>query len=331
MSDDAPSGTEASTPISDDEWPKEAREDWVIQMMDLAASWSGDDDLYHYTTIDGLLGILDSGRLWGTHVAFLNDSRELEYGIEAIHKTLTSAGEQLKSTDTEPPEDPDLSNGALLQAVGEFIQRHSEVLKPTMGPFVSCLSSSADQLSQWRGYGKAGGYAIRFDPKKLDSIRHVTKEGNTLKGPDPVLVKVRYLTAFQDEILQMAYDYIADVLKIDSGADDEEQSKIRTDGQVKLFKKVLEIAPQIKHKSFAEEREYRIITRGVEQFYSPSKIGLIPRTLVQFDRDAIKEIMVGPGEFSDLRKLSLERYLDRHRSLYPNVVVTVSDVPYRDL
>ena len=41
--------------------------------------------------------------------------------------------------------------------------------------------------------------------------------------------------------------------------------------------------------------------------------------------------MVGPGEFSDLRKLSIERYLDRHRGRYPDVTVTLSAVPYRDI
>lgn len=41
--------------------------------------------------------------------------------------------------------------------------------------------------------------------------------------------------------------------------------------------------------------------------------------------------MVGPGEFSELRKMSIERYLDRNRDRYPDVKVTESEVPYRDL
>jgi hypothetical protein len=33
--------------------------------------------LFHYTTWNGLMGILDSHSLWATHYKFLNDSSEI--------------------------------------------------------------------------------------------------------------------------------------------------------------------------------------------------------------------------------------------------------------
>jgi hypothetical protein len=333
MTEEPPEAPDAETSADEDEqWSKEDYDDWVVTMMDAAATWSGEDDLYHYTSIDGLLGILQSGRLWGTHVAFLNDSQELEYGIETICKVLTDAGDRLLASESDDTSiEPDLTNGGLLKRVGSFIQQNSDMLKPNLGPFVSCLSISGDQLSQWRGYGKAGWYALRFDPEKLDSVTHVNSEGERVRGADPVLVKVRYRAAFEDDILQMAYAYVEDMVNLRELEREDEKEDARGRAWVDLFSKVLEIARQIKHRSFMEEREYRIITRGNEQFYTPSKIGLIPRVLVQFDSGAVKEVMVGPGEFSDLRKLSLERYLDRNRDRYPDVNVTLSQVPYREL
>ena len=40
--------------------------------------------LYHYTTASGLVGILQSNRLWATSAIFMNDVNELNYGTKFI-------------------------------------------------------------------------------------------------------------------------------------------------------------------------------------------------------------------------------------------------------
>ena len=40
--------------------------------------------IYHYTDINGLLGIIDSGSIWATHVSRLNDSSEYHHGIKVV-------------------------------------------------------------------------------------------------------------------------------------------------------------------------------------------------------------------------------------------------------
>lgn len=37
------------------------------------------DYLYHYTTQDGLIGILDNNCIWATHYKFLNDYSEIDF------------------------------------------------------------------------------------------------------------------------------------------------------------------------------------------------------------------------------------------------------------
>ena len=44
------------------------------------------DQLFHYTTLVGMQGIVQTGCLWASNVAFLNDSRELRHGIEMCQK-----------------------------------------------------------------------------------------------------------------------------------------------------------------------------------------------------------------------------------------------------
>lgn len=44
--------------------------------------------LYHYTTAEGLLAMLQTGRLWATDSRYMNDPSELRYSIELLGKVL---------------------------------------------------------------------------------------------------------------------------------------------------------------------------------------------------------------------------------------------------
>jgi hypothetical protein len=45
--------------------------------------------LAHYTTADGLRGIIQNGNLWASGAYYLNDSSEIDYGCELFTKLLT--------------------------------------------------------------------------------------------------------------------------------------------------------------------------------------------------------------------------------------------------
>lgn len=55
------------------------------EMIDLA---SPAGVLYHYTSVTGLQGILQSNRLWATAAYFMNDSSEIEYGCQLVRQAL---------------------------------------------------------------------------------------------------------------------------------------------------------------------------------------------------------------------------------------------------
>ncbi len=56
--------------------------------------------LYHYTTAQGLLGILESGSLWTTNSRFLNDPTEIEYATRLFRRVAT---EEFSKYDPNPP------------------------------------------------------------------------------------------------------------------------------------------------------------------------------------------------------------------------------------
>src|SRR6266700_6216266 len=50
--------------------------------------------LYHYTSQEGLLGILSSKTLWATRIQYLNDSTEFAYTLALLKKALSLGREQ---------------------------------------------------------------------------------------------------------------------------------------------------------------------------------------------------------------------------------------------
>lgn len=110
--------------------------------------------LYHYTTGDSLIRIIESQELLATQAACLNDMTELTHAADQLR-------ELVKMRNSDAP-----------TSVTAFRSRLAEVLlnpyPETSGRFVTCFTEKRDDLSQWRSYsGGEGGYAIQFDTMKL--------------------------------------------------------------------------------------------------------------------------------------------------------------------
>lgn len=69
-------------------------------------------ELFHYTTADGLLGILTKQNLWATDVLYLNDASEFRYADELIV-------EAIKKLDVDSTGILDLKEVLLSDALGD--------------------------------------------------------------------------------------------------------------------------------------------------------------------------------------------------------------------
>ena len=54
--------------------------------------------IYHYTDLNGLLGIVGSNSLWATHFSFLNDSNELIHGMNCLENALHYLQDELTTS-----------------------------------------------------------------------------------------------------------------------------------------------------------------------------------------------------------------------------------------
>ncbi len=115
--------------------------------------------LYHYTTFDALVGILESRELWATSLRHLNDSSEFRYTIDlARQETL------------DMPRGASGSYGVFLDAFREALAGMEDGTA-----YVTSFSAIPDLLSQWRGYGQPGlGVALGVQTADLIRVAQVS-------------------------------------------------------------------------------------------------------------------------------------------------------------
>jgi hypothetical protein len=147
--------------------------------------------LYHYTTAEGLKGILESGSIWATNSNYLNDSTELLYGNRKTLEFLTT-----KRLESDSP------------LLASFLDSALKALKedvPMGETYLACFCRHGDLLSQWRGYGARGlGYSIRLRPL---AMRYNAR-------PDRIyaLNKVTYDDYFLKVEIRKTYDEVVKAL-----------------------------------------------------------------------------------------------------------------------
>lgn len=104
------------------------------------------EPLFHYTSPDAFWKILDSGQIWLTNAAYLNDQEELTYPIRLARTVLN---------DAHLAESDDKLRDFLVQ-VSYVIEAHASF----KNWYVASFSADGNLLSQWRAYCKSGGYSI---------------------------------------------------------------------------------------------------------------------------------------------------------------------------
>ena len=302
------------------------------------------EDLYHYTDVGGLIGILTSARLWATHVSFLNDSREVLHGAGETAKYL----EVLWGTISSAPENYPNNFDALKLLFDDIREKFPLLLERWLymyrygGLYATCFCAEGDLLSQWRGYGGDGGYAIKFDPAKLrESLKRLPeKPPEDMHISDQVSVfEVKYDNErLKDEIRGVVFEMSEALLTQKVVLEKDFPSPNRGPVDTALAK-LVGLSARVKDRAFREEKEFR--ATALVPFsptndaidachYHPGRLGLVPRVDLSFAYNSIKAIVIGPGEFASPREASIRHFLLTHPQ-YQHVDVEVSPTPFRSL
>jgi hypothetical protein len=194
------------------------------------------------------------------------------------------------------------------------------------GVFVVCFCEHGDLLSQWRGYALAGGYAIGFSTSAFGDLGP-SMDGGDIDAVDPAshprLVKVRYGTTAIQPLIDHILREIAPVAGVGHPG---------TRGWVEANRLAKPALAEIKHDAFREEQEWRLIKvdTGRDAWKKVSfrlgNIGLVPYSVLNFDRMAVAEIVIGPGAHGDLRARGIRKLLAK---VGLNIPVRHSSAPFR--
>ena len=267
--------------------------------------------LYHYTSLEGFTGIIQSRSIWLSDYSYLNDKHELIYGANIIRE-ITS--EMIESTSN-----PIISE--LLQAwknnIGQFGNRVC----------IASFSADGDSLSQWRSYGNI---ALGFDPHDL-----------AMHGFESNLRAIEYDKLKQGKLISIYLHHLCQAYEVDYMANKLE----RISDLYHKLERLIELIVFFKDSAFYTEREFRlayienpemlqILEKALPKKFRITNSKIIPyisseQLFLGFNEQhplVIREVVLGP-ETSDLLERGLKEFLDFHAM--NDVAIRRSAIPYR--
>lgn len=266
--------------------------------------------LYHYTSADGIKGIIESNSVWASNIRFLNDQSELVYSIGQCTLKLSELSRTL--------------NGREREILEGFRNRLHEA--STANIFVCCFSEDPDLLSQWRGYCPTeGGYCIGFEGLRLRQTLTPTFR----------LLRCVYERTQQDTLVKELIDSVASDL-LDYGSANPHVTAIQVSENLwsVLIDHILEVIPIIKSAGFKDEVEWRgisipIMFGDARLNYRPYRGLLKPYICAEVDvQDTSTQLMIGPHTHSQLAHDGLLAFAAR-AGVPQNI--GRSSIPYRSI
>lgn len=284
-------------------------------------SYSEPKLLYHYTTLEGLKGILENRSIWFSHMSTLNDPLELQYGKKIIIDEIESLLKEEK--------DPLLIRFFLM--IRNFVEAFG---KHMMHLYIACFCEDDNLLSQWRSYSSnGGGYNLGL---QIDSKTNYSNNPlDYSKQPLIFLRKVIYVERDQKDIIK---NYLTKIVRAFNEASlriKKELGEIPKTWESELALEVLnplfDIMCCLKQEVFKEETEWRLILINQEDKVDFIKFremrgSFIPYFNVHIYEDdsnpkfPLKKIKYGPLLENSDTDISLRLYL-RHLSKMENKII----------
>jgi hypothetical protein len=299
--------------------------------------------LWHYTTSEGLCGILQHASLYATHYEYVNDPSEVQAFTaiaQAVAKrrlaTLPAVGQE-DTLRTAEEFRSTLWSIVLTFETGNLVGMNS--------PYVACLSEDGDLLGQWRAYADGcKGYAVGLSTAWL-------KQRGFGESFAFRLNRVLYEPAEQTKLVEGLLSVL-----VDKGA---EAMATSMPDALEWWTHLLtfmaaEFAPVIKHRAYADEREWRLVLQGKRLDHLARLLGsdrpearasaqadiastrvraangsLVPYKSVDLEKaTALRAVRVGPAHDHQVQKAAAWLLLNKND--WPSSVeVTASSIPVR--
>jgi hypothetical protein len=279
------------------------------------------DVLWHYTSGDALIKIIESRSVWLTQISCLNDYSEMRYSIALLRQAF-----QTRRANTTPSPDE--------QYLYERIDAGLAVdVVPSSEWFVFCLSERADDLSQWRAYaGGEGGYSIGFYSQPLLTYGALP-DGHFLA---PVTYSRTAHAALTNAIVTATLAFFN--AGLGTGTKGTREQWVN-DFLPAWSEALAWFIPVLKDDAFEAEREWRIVHRLApdeltRMKYIQRRMMMSRHLPIEFPAVStgkallpIAQIIVGPSRFKPISRVSVDTLLLTHG--YTTRNVTESRLPFQ--
>lgn len=278
---------------------------------------SPQERLYHYTSFNGLLGIVQSGALWASDIRYMNDSAELKHTADLIRTEVTR---RIRAGHAKP----DLLNQFLDWVTHRITNGHML--------FAASFRSNGNLLSQWRGYSRLGkGVSIGFNPEYILGCAELQSFQ---------IGKCVYNCEHQEYLISQ----IIDVVEILAEQHDVDSSDVVTTSSYHAVFQLIEsdllrIAAILKHPSFREEEEWRIVSPVITDYvkapvlFREGASMLVP--YIEFKLTAredvpiaLEHLFLGPTPNITISMNSLAMFLAKN-GIQPEKGITYCQIPFR--
>ena len=270
--------------------------------------------IYHYTSANGLNGILNSKKIWFSNTRFLNDEQERCYTYKLIIDEINKM-----------PKSP--LNEGLISYYDENSKEKNNVNTNYFeyDYYIACFSNNKDSLSLWNYYTKSDnstGYNIEFDKNEL--INNLDLTAMDIHG------QVIYKENEQRELIKKILKrYNEEYNKI---KEDDIDSRLNMGTYMSLLISFYSLF--FKHPAFEHEEEYRIAigknsinNNKFKCKFRAYKDFFIPYFEKDFNKSCIKSITISPTQKQKITQESIKKMLSEMS--YKNIKVVNSDIPLR--
>lgn len=278
-----------------------------------------DCTLYHYTSLTGAKGIVDTGYLRATEIRYFSDAAEMKH-----------AGDHL-SWGISFLEGFGNSNQTLLDQLREWL---AERLNAGHMLYVGCFTANGNLLSQWRSYcPPAKGVSLGFDPAKLST---------SATSQRWQLGKCIYDKKEKESIVMLILTEIERLAK-ERGENTDRSKRAPANSFHDVFEEIesdlLLAAALLKHPAFQEEQEWRLVSPVISNYVeAPIEYREGPSMLVPYmnfrlpeapDRRVdINHAFLGPTPNASISMHSLSNYLSKSQAS-PRQGLSSCQIPYR--
>lgn len=285
------------------------------------------DYIYHYTSPEGLEGIIKTNSLHFTNIHFLNDKTETIYTYEIIKKVLQNLKNKINEKlyiDIEKRTNRIISPNYL---------KNKTTIIGDNDFYIASFSTKKDDLALWNNYTKTSskvGYNIKFNLEKLEnalcSVDKIYK-----RSPFLICSIVNYNSKEQEEELTNC------IIRHNSLINDDNYLEICRN----LFYNLILYSLFFKHESFSIENEFRIticnigelednkldfkIRNGLFIPYIPCKLS----EKTEVGEREIEGITCSPVINKEIAKYSLVKFFNKYRYLAMNNFINFSKIPLK--